>query len=145
MIHPITVHFPIVLAFLWPLVDLAGFLFKRPEISRVGLVLLVLTGISSLVSVVSGQAAFDAAVAAKIDPALLNTHADNANLVPWAMLILVVVRTAGVLKLGKRAHLFAIVLGVAAWWLFYVVGGSGGALVFEHGVGVAVEQRDTKR
>jgi uncharacterized membrane protein len=145
MIHPITVHFPIVLAFLWPILDFAGWWWKRPDLSKAAVGLLILLVVASFVSVVSGQSAFDTAVALKIDPQLLNTHADDANLVPWAMVLILIVRTAGVLKLGRRAHAAAIALGVSSWWLIYVVGASGGALVFDHGVGVTVEQGGPNR
>jgi uncharacterized membrane protein len=143
MIHPQVVHLPIVLAFLRVVLDVAGLLFKRPDLSYAAIGLLGLLVISSLVATVTGQSAFDAAVEAKIDPQLLNTHADNANLVPWAMLAVLVARVVGPLKLKKTGHVLAILLGVLSWWLIYIVGGSGGALVFEHGVGV--EARDVKR
>lgn len=143
MIHPLTVHFPIALAILWPILDLIGLVLKKPDLSRAAAGILIVAVVASFVSVVTGDSAFNEALAKKVDVELLNTHADNANLVPWAMVLLVLIRTAGVLKLGKKAHVAAIVLGVAAWGLIYDVGGSGGALVFEHGVGV--EQRDANR
>jgi uncharacterized membrane protein len=135
-VHPLVIHFPIVLILLWPIVDACGILIKRPEVSKVGLVLLLAAVAASLVGTVTGQSAFDQAVDLHVDPALLATHGDKGGLVPWLLLAVAAVRTLGVLKLKEKAHVAAIVLGVALWPWIYLVGQSGGALVYEHGVGV---------
>lgn len=146
MSHPVAVHFPIVLVILWPLLDLAGLLLKKPDLSRAALVLLGVAVVASLVATVTGDSAFHAAVEQKVDPELLNTHADNANLVPWILLAVAGARAFLPRKLGNRGHAAAIVLGMSCWWLIYLVGQSGGALVFEHGVGVQrVEDRAPSR
>jgi uncharacterized membrane protein len=135
-LHPLAVHFPIVLAFVWPVLDLVGLLTKRDDISRVALGILVTAVISSLFATVTGQAAFDLAIEAGISPELLNSHADDASLIPWLLLLVLVVRTVGVLKLGKRGHIAAIAAGFAACFLVYRAGETGGALVYRHGIGV---------
>jgi uncharacterized membrane protein len=146
MSHPVAVHFPIVLIVLWPLLDLAGLVLSRPDLCRAALALLGVAVIASLVATVTGDSAFHAAVEAKVDPELLNTHADNANLVPWVLLGVLAARAFLPRKLGKRGHAAAIVLGMSSWWLIYAVGQTGGALVFEHGVGVQrVEDRAPSR
>jgi uncharacterized membrane protein len=135
-LHPIAVHLPIALMMLWPVIDAVGLLLKRTDVSSVALALLVLGLVASLVATATGQAAFDAAIAKGADPKVLNTHADFANLVPWALLLLVAVRWAGVNKLKKKGHVAAIVLGLSMWPLVITVGHTGGKLVFEHAVGV---------
>lgn len=135
-LHPLTVHFPIVLTLLWPVLDAVGLYRSSPDLSRAAMGCLGLALLSSLVATMTGQAAFDAAVEARIEPALLNTHADVANVFPWVLLAMLVLRTAGVVKYGRKAHLGAVLLGFAGFALAWSVGGSGGALVYQHGVGV---------
>lgn len=134
--HPITVHFPIVLVLLWPVVDAAGLLLGRPDLSRAGLALAVLASLACLAASVTGESAYNEAYTAGFDPKLLATHTDPANLFPWAMFAVLFARAFGPLKLGRRGHLAGVVLGFGLWPFILSVGGSGGELVYEHGVGV---------
>jgi uncharacterized membrane protein len=138
-VHPLLVHLPIALILLWPIVDGLGLWLKRSDVSRVGVALLGLAFIASLAAMVSGQQSFDAAVAQHVDPQLLNTHADKAAPLPWVLLAVLFARTFGVLKLKRRAHVASIVVGALLWPWIWVVGSSGGDLVFGHAIGVHVE------
>jgi uncharacterized membrane protein len=135
-LHPYVIHLPIVLILLWPIVDACGVAFHRPDVSKVGLALLIASIAAALAATTTGQTAFDEAVKAHVDPELLDTHADKANPFPWLLLGVAAVRTIGVLKLKRKAHVAAILLGFALWPLIYAVGESGGALVYEHAIGV---------
>jgi uncharacterized membrane protein len=139
------VHLPIVMIVLWPIIDAVGLWRSKRDLSHAGLVFLLFGFLSALLGMVTGQQAFDAAVAAHADPELLNTHADKANPLPWLLLVVLVVRTLGVIKLKRAAHVAAIVLGVALWPWIWLVGSTGGALVFEHAVGVQVDARHSSR
>ncbi len=134
--HPLTVHLPIALVLLWPLVDLVGLVTRRREVSHVGLGLLGLALVSSLVATVTGQAAFDAAIAVGHAPERLDEHASLANLVPWALLLALVARLGGAAKLGRRGSFLGVLVGFGLWPFIYQVGHTGGRLVFEQGVGV---------
>ena len=83
------------------------------------------------------KAAYDVAIANGVAPAVLDQHASKADLVPWLLLVLAVLRVGGVRKLGRPAQIGAIAGGIALAIFVIVVGNSGGTLVFEHGVGVA--------
>ncbi|CAN0576110.1 unnamed protein product, partial [Laminaria digitata] len=107
-------------------------------LQRLGLALLALAAISSLFATATGQAAFDAAVAQGVDPALLRTHTDNADLMPWILMALTALRAWLPTKWGTRGHAAAVLLGACLVPLGFVVGQSGGKLVYEHGVGVQV-------
>jgi uncharacterized membrane protein len=135
-LHPIAIHLPITLILLWPVIDAVGLLLKRTEVCSVALALLLLGVVVSLVATATGQAAFDAALAKGADPAVLNTHADDANLVPWLLLLVAAVRWAGAHKLKTKGHVAAIVFGVLMWPYVISVGNSGGKLVYEHAIGV---------
>jgi uncharacterized membrane protein len=130
------VHFPIALVFLWPVIDAVGLLLKRADVSRVGLALLLLAVGVSLFATATGQAAFEAAIAKGVDAEVLNTHADDANLIPWALVLVAAVRFLGAQKLKAKGQIAGIVLGVLLWPLVIRTGDSGGRLVFEHAVGV---------
>ena len=135
-LHPVAVHFPIVLALLWPVIDAVGLLLKRADVCRVGLALLLLALLASVFATATGQAAFDEAIAKGAAPDVLNTHADNANLIPWALVLVAAVRLAGAQKWQRKGQIAGIVLGVLLWPLVIGTGETGGKLVFEHAIGV---------
>lgn len=134
--HPFAVHVPIALVLLWPWLDLAGLWLRRPDLSLAGLILLSASVPATLFATVTGQAAYDAAIAEGVAPGLLAPHVDRGELVPWLMVALLVFRLIGPRRWGRAAHAAALALGVAAALLVVAVGQSGGSLVFESGVGV---------
>ena len=136
-LHPLIVHFPIVLLVVWPAIDALGLALGRPDVCRVAAGLLLLAIPCSLAATLSGQSAYDAAIAAGVLPALLDTHADLANPIPWLVVAVAVARLVGARRLGLRGQIIGLVLGVALAGLVLSAGRSGGALVFDHGVGVA--------
>ena len=139
-LHPMAVHFPIVLVLLWPVIDAVGLLLKRIDLCRAALAMLVLAVITSLFATATGQAAFDAAIAKGVDAELLNTHADKSNLIPWLLLAIAAARFGLAQKLKTKGQIAGIVLGVLLWPLLIATGDSGGKLVFDHGIGVRIER-----
>lgn len=135
-LHPLTVHAPLALGVVWWGVDAIGLLARREDVSRVAVGLLAAAFASGLVATVTGQGAYDAAIAAGVTPQVLDVHAERAELVPWALLALLALRTAGARRLGRSAAWAAVVGGAAMTALLVVAGHTGGELVFEHGVGV---------
>lgn len=149
-LHPAAIHAPLTLLVLWPLVDGLGLWRKSPHLMRLGFGLLGLATILALVATATGQAAFDVAVAKGVDPGLLRTHTDDADLLPWLLLALCALRAWLPQKVGAKGHAAALVLGLGLAGFGLTVGRSGGALVYEHGVGVWTEPShvagpDTKR
>lgn len=138
-LHPIAIHLPIVLIFLAPVIDALGLFTNSPHLSRLAVGFYVAIVLTALFATATGQAAFDVAVEAGVSGELLTTHADDANLVPWLSIVVVVVRFVGPQKLGRNGRVLALVAGLALWPFIYLVGNSGGALVYEHGVGVRPE------
>lgn len=141
-LHPLAVHLPLALLLIWPLVDAAGWLTKRPDVSLTALALLFLSIPSALFATVSGQAAYDVAIASGYAPERLDTHGDTGGLMPWLLLVAAVVRVLAPKRAGRRGHLFAILLGVGIGALAVNVGYTGGLLVYQHGVGVAKERAE---
>jgi uncharacterized membrane protein len=138
-LHPMAVHLPIAIALLWPLIDLIGLLTKRPDLSRLAIGLLVLGLVSALLATVTGQAAYDAALELGRAPSLLDGHAQDADLVPWLMLLVLALRTGGAARFGRGAVVASVVAGLLLAGFVIAVGRSGGVLVYEHAVGVARE------
>jgi uncharacterized membrane protein len=135
-LHPLTVHAPLTLGAVWWVVDAVGLVTRRDDVSRVALGLLAAAFVSGLAATVTGQAAYDAAIAAGVAPVALDVHAERAELVPWALLALLVARVGGARRLGRPAAWAAVFGGVSVTALLVLAGHSGGELVFEHGVGV---------
>lgn len=135
-LHPVAIHLPLVLIFLWPLVDGLGLWTKSVALQRLALGLLVLAGVSAIAATATGQAAFDVAAAQGVDPKLMRTHTEDADVVPWLVLAVAAARAWLPTKLGAKGQAVALVLGVALWPFVIGVGSTGGALVYEHGVGV---------
>ncbi len=135
------VHLPIALAMVWPFVDGIGLVFRRQDVCRVGFGLLVVAVLAALAASVTGQAAYDVALDAGVAPTLLDTHASNAELVPWILLVVAVLRGFAPKKFGRGGHAVVLALGLAVLALVMSVGASGGDLVFEHRVGVSEAKR----
>lgn len=134
--HPMTVHFPLVLLILWPVLDGLGLYLDKKDLCRAGLGILAFALVGALFATLTGQAAFDAALSNGYEAELLERHTLDADLIPWLVLILVLVRVAGVQKFGKKAHLLSLVLGVGLSGFLLSVANEGGELVYQHGVGV---------
>ncbi|MCB9654360.1 MAG: hypothetical protein H6729_09560 [Deltaproteobacteria bacterium] len=137
-VHPAVIHFPIVLILLWPIVDLIGLWSKSAALSRLAVGLLGMAVVASLVATVTGQAAMDEALVRGAARPLLRTHTALADVVPWALLALLAARAWGGAKFGRRGRIVAVVLGVLCWPGIWVVGRTGGTLVYSHGIGVKV-------
>ncbi|MCC7380591.1 MAG: hypothetical protein IT384_02080 [Deltaproteobacteria bacterium] len=135
-LHPLAVHVPITLILVWPAVDLAALWFDRRDVAITAGALLVLAIPAALFATVTGQSAYDAAIAAGHAPALLDRHADLAALVPWFLIVVAAVRGPLARRYGRPARLVAILLGFLLGGVIVSVGHEGGELVFDHGVGV---------
>lgn len=130
------VHLPIAVIWLAPLIDGLGWWWKKRELDIVAVGLYGLGVVSALFATATGQAAFDAAVAAGYEGKLLNVHADDANLVPWLLILVLVARVVAPMKLPRIGRPLALAGAFAMWPMILTVGNSGGDLVYEHGVGV---------
>jgi uncharacterized membrane protein len=135
-LHPVAIHLPIALILLAPIVDALGLFTNSTHLSRLAVGFYVAIVVTALFATATGQAAFDVAVEGGVTGELLNTHADDANLVPWLSIVVVVVRFVAPQKLGRAGRFVALALGVALWPFIYLVGDSGGDLVYQHGIGV---------
>lgn len=135
-LHPMAVHFPIAFAITWPLFDALAFWVRSAVLDRLSLGLLAVTVVFSAVATATGQAAFETALDRGTPPELLHPHTEDANLVPWALLLVLGLRYGLERKLGKAGRLVALAGGLAVAGFVGSVANSGGTLVYEHGIGI---------
>lgn len=139
-LHPAVVHFPIALTFVALLFELLAFFPKLKSLSSASPLLLALAAVSSVVAVLSGEAAEDAAVIPAAARQLVEQHEELGEKVMYALLVLAVLRLI-LFRLERfspwvRLVFLALLLTVAVAVGYN--GKLGGELVFQHGVGTAL-------
>ena len=146
LIHPMIVHFPIVLFLLLPLVDAYALvggrdLAERSCVPNVALVTLLLGVLAGVVAMVFGDIAADHAVGAGFPTAPIERHEDFATTTVVCFAVLAAVRLfaywRGIPLAGWRGWLFLLVTLVGAG-LILTTAYFGGHLVYDLGVNVAV-------
>lgn len=137
-LHPIVVHFPIVLGFILPF---AGFAFwwaiKKDFLpQRVWVLITALAlvyGASALVASELGEKDEDK-VEKVVSEKLIEEHEEAAELVPWIAGTLLLVSLAGLRgKNAQRARLAFAIVSLAATIPLANAGHTGGELVYKYG------------
>ena len=136
-LHPMSVHFPIVLLILWPLIEGLGLKLGKKEWSQLAVGVLGVSLLSALFATITGQAAFDEAIAAGYDSELLERHTLDADLIPWLIILLGIARFLLPKKIGRKGRWFAVSLGLGIALFLVKVSYEGGNLVYKYGVGVS--------
>lgn len=141
-LHPIVVHFPIVLGALLPLLAiLLWWAIQKwqwtPRVwSLVSAVALVYS-LSAVTAVQLGEAD-EEKVEKVISEKVIEEHEEAGELIPWIAETLFLVSLGGfTVKYSKQAQMALIVLSLVAVAPLINAGHTGGALVYEHGASVA--------
>ena len=135
--HPMLVHFPITLVFVWPFVDIVGLALKNRTLNVLAIVLLSLAVVTSLIAGSTGEIDAHAALDMGYSASVLKQHTFLADIFPWIMFGVLVVRLLGGFWWPKRGGaLLGVILGILCCPLVAYIGYTGGQLVYEHGVGV---------
>ncbi len=141
-LHPIVVHFPIVLGSLLPLLAIGLWsAIKKwqwtPKVwALVSAVALIYT-LSAVVAVQLGEAD-EEKVEKVISEKVIEEHEEAGELIPWLAGTLFLVSLGGFsVKYSKRAQLALIVLSLVAVVPLINAGHTGGELVYEHGASIA--------
>lgn len=143
-IHPLLVHFPIVLLIVGIVVDLAGALAtpaspRRDQLRTTGAGLLALAAISLPVTYWTGTRAGDAISSPFVQAdAAVARHADWAWWTMWFFLAVIALRITlqAIGRLQRTAHVGLALVGLAGLGLLYETAEHGGRLVYDLGVGV---------
>lgn len=151
LLHPVTVHWPIVVTFLgvvfW-VAARAGRFWPALRVFRLpATTLIVLAAATAWLAVLTGYRADAVVGRALYDPRPLKAHENNAELVSWMLVAAALLELARYLpRLNRRARtgatllLLALLLtisGVMAWTAHL-----GASLVYQQGAGVIMPQPD---
>ena len=135
--HPMLVHFPITLVIIWPFIDVVGLILNLRSLNILAIVLLGLAVVSSLAAATTGEVDEHAAIDLGYSHELLQPHTFLADLFPWVMFAVLVIRILGSVWWGKQGGAWlGIILGFCCCPLVAYIGYTGGQLVFEKGIGV---------
>src|SRR5690606_30568038 len=138
-IHPIIVHFPLVLLIIAVLFDLAGLaLTKFDWIKKSALLLYFLGTIAAAIAFITGNEASNIIDIPANAFSAVNEHADWAEITLWFFSIYTIVRLSFAIffKSLKKVFVVPIVLvGIFGIYFLYQTGGHGAQLVFGYGLG----------
>ncbi|OGU77473.1 MAG: hypothetical protein A2V93_00250 [Ignavibacteria bacterium RBG_16_34_14] len=151
-IHPMIVHFPLVLLILAVLLDVTGLFLKKDNwLTKAGLLLYLLGTIAAVLAFLTGRAASDnLAIPANTIPAV-NDHTDWAEITLWFFIIYTIVRLAiGIIlkSLTKIIVIPMVLIGFLGIYFLYQTGDRGAKLVFGYGLGtgniINLQEGETK-
>lgn len=138
-IHPMIIHFPIVLLVLAVLLDLTGLLLSKSDWIRKSAFLLYILGtIAAVIAFITGNAASDSIEIPANAFSAINEHADWAETTLWFFSIYTIIRLSiGIFfKSLKKIFIIPIVLiGILGIYFLYQTGDHGAQMVFGYGVG----------
>ncbi len=138
-IHPIIIHFPIVLLIVAVLFDLAGLVFKKFSWLRNSAITLYIFGtIFALIAFFTGKDAADSLTLLPQVITHLTDHADWANITVWFWGIFTLVRILVHFGFKNAKLLFVLPLisiGLVGLYFVYQTADHGAKLVFGYGLG----------
>lgn len=144
-IHPMIVHFPIVLAITALLFDVITMTApkdgasSRARFQGVGSILMILAGISAIVAFFFGDMAFDIAIGKGVPEAVLEDHEGMGTTTMIAFIVIAAIRAFMLwrgLESSGKARMTAVALSSVAVILVVVTAYFGGQLVYDLGVNI---------
>ncbi len=140
-LHPLIVHFPVVLVMISLLFDLVGRATDGPWWRKASLALLVIAVVTGVAGILTGELAADhAEKIQRIAEDAVDSHGDLAKLSIWLAGGALVARLAevGMGAMRGLVSVIALLLQLASAVAIGVAGHHGGLLVYRHGAGVTV-------
>ena len=141
-LHPIAVHFPIVLGALLPVLALLMWWAIKnwqlpPKVWALVSAVALVYSLSAVVAVQLGEED-EEKVEKVVSERVIEEHEEAAELIPWIAGTLFLVSLGGfTVKYSKQAQLGLIVLSLVAVAPLINAGHTGGELVYEHGAAIA--------
>lgn len=140
-LHPLVIHFPIVLLFLYLGLELLNIFLKNYQIRKYSLIILAFGVLGGIVSVLTGNQAFQKIIEhpnfTKLHLILIEKHELFASLSMWYFLALLLFQFYRFIKKKNESrldYLFVIFIVVGAI-LLYKTAKIGGILVYKYGIG----------
>lgn len=139
-LHSKVIHFPIAFFMLYFLFETSGIILKKDFLTKSAFIVLVLGVIFSVLSVLTGNQAFEAAKTSLQKNGLISLieqHELFATITLWYFFFILISRTYLTVKKkfeGKIMYAF-VLLGLIGCVLIYLTGIYGGELVYEYGIG----------
>ena len=140
-LHPLVVHFPVVLILVSLLFEIVGRATDGPWWRKASLAMLVIAVVAGIVAGYTGELAADhAEKIQRIAEDTVDSHGDLAKLSIWLAGGALAARLAeaGMGTLRGVVSLVALLLQLASAVTIGVAGHRGGLLVYRHGAGVTV-------
>lgn len=135
-LHPIAVHFPIVLFSLYVVFEVLG--IWKNNYTPTALIILFLGVISSIFAVLSGNQAEASVKSISENVAeIVEQHETFATLVVWYFLFILIGRVYFTVKkrLTKKVLILFSILAMIGAYFVYLAGHFGGELVYSFGIG----------
>ena len=154
LIHPLSVHFPIVLGVFLPIIKIAELAIKNSEnkkkISLLFLCVLTLTLVTAFISMYLGDMAYDEVRGKICNMAMVDKHEDLSKNFAIILFIVFAIETASlVLSDMKKTKRFDLVRNtivsialIASTYFLVKTAHSGATLVYDHGVAVIQNTKD---
>lgn len=145
-LHPALIHFPLALVPLAVALDISGLIQRGASaLHRFAAAIWVLAALGAFVAWLAGRDAADGL--GLLDPAVgeaLNTHADAAQIALIAVALVAVARVVLAWKFPALtwARALVVALGAGATVQLMLAADHGGALVYQHGVAVAMPEAE---
>jgi len=139
-VHPLIIHFPLVLFFIAVFSDLLALAFKRAWLRWAASGLYVLGALSALAAFYTGREAAEQVFLTASANSVLTDHANWAEWTVWFYGLYVLARVAGEWKQFahmKVVQVVFVVVGAVGLLLVKETGEHGAQLVYQHGVGVS--------
>lgn len=142
-VHPMFVHFPLALLFIGLLFDIGGYFLKKESLAHAGWWCMLVGVLSAVVTVFTGLQAEDTVKLAGETHEILETH-EHFQIITTIVFVGLLIWRAfkrGALPRPPIAYLVITALAVSS-----ILYGShfGGKLVYEYGVGTAVQPPATQ-
>ena len=140
-IHPMIVHFPLVLLIFAVLFDVAGLILKKfTWLEKSALLLYLLGTIAAGVAFLTGRAASDGLDIPVIAMRAVNDHADWAEVTLWFFIIYTIIRLSfafgfKLIPLAKIIVVPLVLIGLLGVYFLYQTGDHGAQLIFGYGLG----------
>ena len=141
-LHPLVIHFPIVLLMTYALLEIVGIFSKDSSISGFAYIILIVAVLSSVAALVTGNQAAHISESLysgnfNIPKQVIEQHQLFATITVWFYVLVFLFRTYLVVKkkfIGRMRYIF-IIFAIVGVYFIVVTGNLGGKLVFNHGVG----------